>query len=133
MNDEFIFPLNWGLSEKDTKEFFLAHNISGTSEQGYVCIQNLGLSNFQGDCGSLLITDANSATSRNVALVIEYASLSGFDKLFATVCSSRIADAVGAFTSNGFKIVSSAPSNRNPTKTSVVLFYLISNPKHKGY
>lgn len=94
------------------------------------------LSNFPGDCGTLIMQRANSATQEHLNFVKKFASQNGFSKVFATVVTGD--DAVlsklkKAYRRAGWIRVYEGKSNRNDYKTDIVYCLVIRNCKYKGY
>lgn len=96
---------------------------------GSACLQN-----FTGDCGALILTGANSVTEKDLQDVKEYASLSGFSKIFATIVTSKTyADRqLKIFEDANFQCISKGNSNRNDHKKDYVMFIRI-DCDYKGY
>ena len=84
-------PLTWGLTyEQLTKRYGYKIDIHNDK----IRVNSLTIQNFPSDCGSLIITGANSATTENLSLVIDIASCCGFNKIFATVVGENKENAV---------------------------------------
>ena len=65
---------------------------------------------------------------------MKYASLSGFNKMFATIVTKWLADEQKElFTNLGWQVVFEGKSNRNSDKVDIGLVLHILNPIHKGY
>jgi hypothetical protein len=124
-------PLQWGLSETSIKMKFPTVNVYGQKLQ----CGSVGLQNFSGDCGALILTGANNADIPSLKLAREVASANGFNKIFATVVMSPnyIDTVVKAFKHCRWKLVHKGKSNRTSTKDSYVFVKIISNCKYKGY
>jgi hypothetical protein len=137
--------LTWGLNEAAIAEQFPGVKIG----DGFSSIKQLGfpergsrypdvwVQNFPGDCGSLILTSANSATLPVLRDVISFASKSGFSKIVATVVGSMeynsIKVAVKAFRKAGFICAARGKSNRNQYKDDFVFVKYIRNCEYKGY
>lgn len=94
------------------------------------------LSNFPGDCGALIMQQANCATHENLKFVKEFASQNGFSKVFATVVTDNenvLSKLKKAYRSAGWIRVYEGKSNRNSHKTDIVYCLVIRNCKYKGY
>ena len=123
-------PLTWGLTyEQLTKRYGYKIDIHNDK----IRVNSLTIQNFPSDCGSLIITGANSATTENLSLVIDIASCCGFNKIFATVVGENKENAVKAFKSKRFKLVFQGKSNRSSYKDDYVFVKYIRNCKWKGY
>lgn len=124
--------LTWGMSLEDIKQQ-LDSNASVYGNN--LLIHNMNLTNFNGDCGAIYLTNANTATKEKLKTVEKYASLSGFSKIFATVVGKPeyLERALYAFRSNKWKCVAKGKSNRNETKDDYVFVKYIRNCKYKGY
>ena len=95
-------------------------------------LDNLGVYNFVGDCGTLYITGANIASDISLDFLAEFASLSGFSNILATVCSKTPEFIIDRFLKKGWKIVKKSNSNRNPAREHYILLLSI-DCVHKGY
>lgn len=94
------------------------------------------LSNFPGDCGALIMQQANNASHENLKFVKEFASQNGFSKVFATVvtCDEAVLSKLKKdYRRAGWIRVYEGKSNRNDYKTDIVYCLVIRNCKYKGY
>jgi len=126
-----MVTLTWGLNDERIKEKFPGAYFGNK----YLSLPKGGtIYNFPGDCGSLLVQGANCLSAAALADIEEYASLSGFSKLFATIVTSKnYADnQMELMKSLGWKCVSKGYSNRNPEKRDYVMFKRIKC-HYKGY
>ena len=99
-------------------------------------VGSLLLSNFPGDCGALIMQQANNATHEHLKFVKEFASQNGFSKVFATVVTNNetvLSKLKKAYRSAGWIRVYEGKSNRNRYKTDIVYCLVIRNCKYKGY
>ena len=126
-----MLTLTWGLDDLTIKEKFpgayFGNKWLGLPKGGLIY-------NFPGDCGSLLIQGANTLNAAALKDIEEYASLSGFSKLFATIVTSKdYADnQMEIMKRLGWKCVSKGYSNRNPEKRDYVMFKRVKCSYH-GY
>ena len=126
-------PLTWGLSVAEFKKQL--PNVDILAERGRVRCGCVSLVHFPGDCGALLMTSANNATTDSIKLAVKTASYNGFSKIFATVVGEDgyIDAAVEAFKKARFKCVEAGNSNRSAYKKSFTFVKIIKNCKYKGY
>lgn len=131
-----ISLLTWGITVSEMQELnnkypqcVLFYN---TNPYPCLCIDNICVNNFVGDCGTLYINSANNANDYSLALLAEFASLSGFSNILATVCSKNPEFIIYMFLNRGWRIVKNSKSNRNPEKEHYVLLLSI-DCVHKGY
>ena len=99
-------------------------------------VGQLLLSNFPGDCGALIMQQANNATHENLNFVKKFASHNGFSKVFATVVTDNevmLSKLKKAYRKAGWIRVYEGKSNRNDYKTDIVYCLVIRNCKYKGY
>lgn len=104
------------------------------NHQSIPCLSlgTLDVYNFVGDCGTLCITGANIASDISLDFLAEFASLSGFSKILATVCSKTPEFIVNRFLNRGWEVVKKSKSNRNPEKEHYIMLLSI-DCVHKGY
>jgi hypothetical protein len=130
--------LCWGITVEKIKKFYPdiryveEHNWGG----GKLIFDSVVVRVFEGDCGALVISNANYADDFTLKAILKYASLSGFSKIFATVVGpeyTSIRSAISAFKKNRFICVHKGKSNRNPDKDDYVFVKIIRNPIKKGY
>ena len=127
-----IRTLLWGISDDEILKIFP----KAIFEDKCININHhIVLRNFPGDCGALIIDGANYMDSGILRKILLYASLSGFNKIFATVVGypQWVTKAKLAFTSAKFKCVYKGYSNRSPVREDYVFVKRINNCKHKGY
>ena len=124
--------LFWGIPDEKIKLMFPTASFS---EKCINITYSVSLRNFPGDCGALIIEGANNVDKTLLKKILLYASLSGFNKIFATVVGYPmwINNAVLAFKGAKFKCSYYGKSNRNPEKEDYVFVKRINNCKHKGY
>lgn len=130
-------PLTWGLRVSQIEKTFPNASIGDS----HITFGSLLIKNFPGDCGALTLSGANYAKKEDLQAVVEFASMSGFSKIFATVVADMEnkyykpagSDAVAAFKALRFIKVNQGKSNRNPNKDDFVFVKIIRNPIHKGY
>ncbi len=140
-------PLGWGLDEED---FFTKLPYCKSLDKGALsrCISinqvkdednwcpTLQLRNMQGDCGTLLLYNANYVKQLGLQRVHEVASGNGFDTVIATLVDSteRLQEQLKVFLENGWTIAFTGKSNRKEGKKDKVCLTLhIDNCKWKGY
>ena len=136
---EYWVTLGWGLStsviRKHIREDFdytVDENKSYAS--GMLTFGDVTLTNFPGDCGALILQGANEIDETEMKQVLKYASLSGFNKIFATIVTAYKAEEQHkVFKKARWRTVYKGKSNRNDYKDDIVLVKYIRNPKHKGY
>lgn len=135
MND-WENPLTWGQTVAQMKKALSKLN-DYSMHPGSVRIGKGILSNFPGDCGSLILQGANHVSKKDVKHLTQLASNSGFSKIFATVVKEYTSDAERDLDIKTrfrcWKKVSVGKSNRTPTKDDIVLVHIIKNCKYKGY
>lgn len=95
-------------------------------------LDNLNVYNFVGDCGTLYITGANTASDISLDFLAEFASLSGFSNILATICQKYPELVVNRFKDRGWEIVRKSHSNRNPEREHYIMLLSI-DCVHKGY
>ena len=130
------YTLGWGIPVPMITEFYpdVAYQQNVTPKKlnfGFV-----QLLNFYGDCGALTLNNAKCITQDTMKAVLQYASLSGFTKIFATVVGSdsdRQREVCKIFRDYRWKCVHKGKSNRNPRKDEFVFVKIIRKPKHIGY
>ena len=123
--------LTWGLNDERIKEKFPGAYFGNkrlTLPKGGI------IYNFPGDCGSLIIQGANCLTESALKDIEEYASTSGFSKLFATIVMGEhyATNQMELMKRLGWKCVSKGYSNRNETKRDYVMFKRVKC-SYKGY
>ena len=141
-------PLGWGLNEED---FFtkLPYCKSLDERESSRCISisqienednwypKLKLSNMRGDCGTLILAEANTANQIGLARVKEVASLNGFDTVFATIVYSNMIvynNQLDRFKDAGWTVACEGRSNRkHSTCYKAMLILHINDCVYKGY
>lgn len=98
-------------------------------------IDCIHISSFPGDCGALCLNGALYANKANLKDIMEIASHTGHNKIFATIVGTdvKIQEKKKLFVDMGWTIINEGKSNRNSDKIDVVLFYFNPNCKKKGY
>lgn len=131
-----ISVLTWGITVGEIQELCNKYPTCGVSytDSAMPClyIDNICVYNFIGDCGTLSITNAFIASDIALDFLAEFASLSGFSKILATICKKNPEPVVTMFTDRGWEVVKKSMSNRNPKKEHYVLLLSI-DCVHKGY
>lgn len=134
--DPYVSLLTYGINVKDMQSLHNKYPHCDVSycTTGHPClyIDNLGVCNFEGDCGTLYITGANIASDSSLDFLAEFASLSGFSKILATICKKNPEPLVTMFTDRGWEVVKKSKSNRNPDKEHCIMLLSI-DCVHKGY
>lgn len=132
----YVSLLIWGINVKDMQSL---HNKYPHCDVAYctastpcLYIDNLSVYNFNGDCGTLYIENAYMASDSSLDFLAEFASLSGFSNILATVCLAKPESVVNMFLNRGWRIVKNSKSNRNPDKEHYVMLLSI-DCVHKGY
>jgi len=125
-------PLSWGQHDSEIKKLVPSARI-GTD---FVSIEQQTLVNFPGDCGALILKNANTATKETLRKVVKVASHGGFSKIFATVVAAtttyyNLQDVIDAFKANKFIKVKHSKSNRNSYKDDIVFVKYITIPTVK--
>ena len=141
-------PLGWGLCEED---FFtkLPYCVSLDERVLSRCIgikqrknediwcPTLQLRNMQGDCGTLILSEANNANQIGLERVKEVASLNGFDTVFATVVLSNknmYNKKLDIFKDAGWTVACEGKSNRkSDAYYKAMLILHINDCVYKGY
>lgn len=128
--------IGWGIPLEEMEMIAKKHKVR-IEDFGAKSI-NIGMltaKNFEGDCGALYLNGANMCSQKDIAAVNEIASACGHSKIFATiVCGEGSAQLQkDKFLKEGWTVIKEGKSNRNPTKTDIVLFYYNSNCLKKGY
>lgn len=131
-----ISVLVWGITVGEIQELCNKYPTCEVSytDSGMPClyIDNIGVCNFKGDCGTLSIDGANIASDSSLDFLAEFASLSGFSTILATVCLANPKSVVNMFLNKGWRVVKNSESNRNPKREHYVLLLSI-DCVHKGY
>ena len=128
--------LTWGISVEDMQSLHnkYPHCVVSYCAVGFpcLCIDQLVVHNFEGDCGTLYIHGTNNASDDSLAFLAEFASLSGFSKILATICERKPEATVTKFLNKGWEVVKKSKSNRNPAKEHYIMLLSI-DCVHKGY
>lgn len=141
-------PLGWGLDEEN---FFtkLPYCKSLDERESSRCISidqvkygnnwctTLCLRNMPGDCGTLILAEANNANQIGLERVKEVASLNGFDTVFATIVlksRDRYNEQLDIFKNAGWTVACEDRSNRKYNKFyKAMLILYINDCVYKGY
>lgn len=122
--------LTWGLSLEKIQKFAPYTQKNGQR----LLFHNVCVQNFPADCGALLLTNTSYITLHDLQNIVQYASKSGFSKIFCTIVDKPdIANAAKeTFRKAGFRCISSSYSNRNSCKKDYVMFMRVKCSYH-GY
>lgn len=125
--------LQWGPDDVAIKDKF--GDSIRSCMHGHLAFGTASLTNFPGDCGALVLRNANSIDVATLKLVNKVASFCGFSKIFATVCLNehQAEKQRLVFRQAGWKLSHKGFSNRNPTKVDLVFVKYIRNCEYKGY
>jgi len=122
----------YGISMEIIKEKFpTAFSFSGSIRLGTGT-----LSNFPSDCGALLLSGSNYVTKQDLQSLMTIASMTGHNKIFATIVMSNknyAEEQKRMFVSCGWQVIHEGKSNRTSSKTDIVLFYHNPDCIKKGY
>lgn len=133
---DYVVPLTWGLNWGKSKKLIMEkHNLSlNFYEPKTLQIGRLLVYNFKGDCGTLIISNANYASVQELKALEEWCSLSGFSIIFATLADypQKVEAQKKTFISQGWRVISNKKSNRQPEKNHIALIKNI-NCIYKGY
>lgn len=132
-----VNTLTWGIPIEDIKKFYPMAYTGVYNGKPYVCFDHTSVYNFPGDCGALILDGAGSIYgAKTMRAILKYASLSGFNKIFATLVNYDYPweqERLKLFKNYRWKLVHKGKSNRTPEKNDYVFVKIIHNPLHKGY
>ena len=127
-------PLVWGHSEQTIKEKYKGTVLKVADDYKRVYAFNFIIHNFQGDCGALYISGANTATVEQLKNLENFASEGGWSKLFATIVTEEdhANKQLETFKKAGWRCISKGYSNRNSYKRDYVMFKRVKC-SYRGY
>lgn len=134
LNTENIF--SFGKSYKENKEKFPSITYINYQDNPMIFFENLNITPYLLDCGSVLFHRCCRATDANIKRAINFCSFNGFDKIFHTYTNpnQQLYDAFkDRMISLGFNYIPAGHSNRNPEYLCGIFIYYIPDCEHKGY